>query len=255
MLAELRVIAELSAGSLYSKKPSLTRPKGDGRPVVIIPGFLGGDSSTTIIRRVLKEANYDVYGANLDANPGLKETAIQALEQHCQSIYKATGCKVTLIGHSAGGMLARIVGRRQAPIVRHVISIGSPFKANLKVGFGGLLGRAHDAFTNRKEVRQLVDNGEYHAPLPVPTTSIFSKGDAFANWKFCLEVADEKTENIRVIGSHSGMLFNPLVLDLLLNRLQEPEENWQPYAAHGITKYWVKPICAKQHILHWVIGQ
>ena len=54
MLAETRALFELNSSLLLS--PLLMRaPKGDGHPVLALPGFLASDLSMAPMRRYLKE--------------------------------------------------------------------------------------------------------------------------------------------------------------------------------------------------------
>ena len=43
-------------------------PAGDGHPVLVIPGFMAGDSSTRPMRKFLKDLEYDAHGWGLGLN-------------------------------------------------------------------------------------------------------------------------------------------------------------------------------------------
>jgi Esterase/lipase len=69
MLAEARSLFELNSSLLLS--PLLLRaPKGDGHPVLTLPGFLASDLSMAPMRRYLKELGYDAYAWNMGRNFG-----------------------------------------------------------------------------------------------------------------------------------------------------------------------------------------
>src|SRR6185437_981162 len=60
MLAEVRGILEFNASLLLS--PLLMRaPRGDGHPVLALPGFLASDLSMAPLRRYLGELGYDAH--------------------------------------------------------------------------------------------------------------------------------------------------------------------------------------------------
>ena len=64
MLAEARGLFELNSSLLLS--PLLLRaPKGDGHPVLTLPGFLASDLSMAPMRRYLKELGYDAHAWNM----------------------------------------------------------------------------------------------------------------------------------------------------------------------------------------------
>src|SRR5260370_8796954 len=67
MLAEARGLFELNSSLLLS--PLLLRaPKGDGHPVLTLPGFLASDLSMAPMRRYLKELGYDTYAWKMGRN-------------------------------------------------------------------------------------------------------------------------------------------------------------------------------------------
>ena len=70
-------------------------------------------------------------------------------------------------------------------------------------------------------------------PPPVPSTAIYSKADGVVHWSSCLEYAGERSENIEVLGSHSGMAMNPLVLHVIADRLAQPASQWRPFQRHA----------------------
>ena len=48
-------------------------------------------------------------------------------------------------------------------------------------------------------------------------------------WQTCLEAESDRTENIEVIGSHSGMAMHPLVLHVIADRLSQPADDWSKF--------------------------
>src|SRR6202790_1976305 len=69
LLAEVRGIFEFNTSLLLS--PLLMRaPRGDGHPVLTLPGFLASDLSMVPMRRYLKELGYDPYAWKMGRNIG-----------------------------------------------------------------------------------------------------------------------------------------------------------------------------------------
>src|SRR5258708_5611842 len=69
LLAEARSLFEFNASLLLS--PVLMRaPKGDGHPVLALPGFLASDLSMAPMRRYLKELGYETYAWKMGRNVG-----------------------------------------------------------------------------------------------------------------------------------------------------------------------------------------
>src|SRR6202167_6403825 len=69
LLAEMRGRLEFTTSLLLS--PLLMRaPKGDGHPVLTLPGFLASDLAMAPMRRYLRELGYDVYAWEMSRNIG-----------------------------------------------------------------------------------------------------------------------------------------------------------------------------------------
>lgn len=68
---------------------------------------------------------------------------------------------------------------------------------------------------------------------PVPYTSIYSKSDGLVPWQLCVEQESEIAENIEVDGaSHRGLPAHPRVLEVVTQRLAQPEGEWHPFERH-----------------------
>src|SRR5436309_14325357 len=97
MLAEARGLFELNSSLLLS--PLLLRaPKGDGHPVLALPGFLASDLSMAPMRRYLKEIGYDTYAWNMGRNLGGGASKRGALRDLLTRIHDPTGRQVTPVG-------------------------------------------------------------------------------------------------------------------------------------------------------------
>src|SRR5580704_7910859 len=106
LLAEMRGIFEFNTSLLLS--PLLMQaPKGDGHPVLTLPGFLASDLSMAPMRRYLKELGYDAHAWNLGRNFGGVAARRGALCDLLKRIHEASGRKVSIIGWSLGGVYAR----------------------------------------------------------------------------------------------------------------------------------------------------
>src|SRR5256714_5268383 len=131
ILAEARSLFELNSSLLLS--PLLLRaPKGDGHPVLALPGFLASDLSMAPMRRYLKELGYDTYAWNMGRNLGGVASKRGALRDLLTRIHDQTGRKVSLVGWSLGGVYARDLALQMPDMVRTVITLGSPFAGDIR---------------------------------------------------------------------------------------------------------------------------
>jgi len=176
-------------------------PQGDGHPVLVLPGFLAGPTSTQFLRNVLRQLNYRVYDWGLGYNMGYRGSMKESLPARLHHIKeRAGGSRVSIIGWSAGGIYARELARALPDDVRSVITLGSPFRGN------------HRA-----------------QPLSVPTTCIYSKSDGIVAWQCCTSLPAPETENIEVRSSHLGYGHNVQTLSVIADRLAQPENSWRPF--------------------------
>jgi len=200
-------------------------------PVLLIPGFMAGDWTLTAMSAFLRRHGYRTYRSHIHVNVGCTREAADRLERRLEAIASRRGRKVTIVGHSLGGMLARGLASRRPDLVEGIVSMGSPVLAPgavhhllalnvealnrlTKAGFGGLM----SADCTRGECARLSFE-ETHAPLPedFPFTAIYSKRDGIVDWKACLDPAALQVE---VSTSHCGMAVDPVVLDHVLGALR-----------------------------------
>lgn len=234
-LTELpRALVEL--GTLPWASPLLlAAPRGDGHPVLVLPGFITSDASTTILRRYLDHLGYDAHAWELGRNLGPKAIGREGekLVARLKAVHERTGRKVSLVGWSLGGVMARQVARRVPQAVRQIVTLGSPFAGNptatnVRTAYEGLTGQhLEDADT----VAQLRESATVP---PVPSTAIFTRGDGVVAWQNCVEPEAETTDNIEVLGSHCGLGVNPAVLYAIADRLAQPEGEWKPFERSGL---------------------
>lgn len=240
-LGEVRAVFEL--GAFFATRPLLKLlPKGDGHPVLVLPGFMASDKSTGPMRNLLSDLGYDARGWELGRNARIDDRRIQELVDRLLEIHRESGQKVSLIGWSLGGLLARELAKIHPEAVRQVISLGSPISDD----------RDH---SDARHLFELL-NGKDAAPVhhghhftglntapPVPTTSILTKGDGVVHWRGSVqhpETGHDESENIEVIASHIGLGVNPSVMIALADRLAQKEGAWRPFRASLIHK-WMFP--------------
>ncbi len=205
-------------------------PRGDGHPVLVLPGFLAGAPSTQFLRRALRTLGYRSYDWRLGYNLGVRAGMTEQLPARLTDIRaRNDGRKVSLIGWSAGGIFARELARAHPDDVRMVITLGSPIRGNLQATHAW---RMWQVLTRKSQARQVVSEAARIAreePLRVPTTCIYSKSDGIVAWQCCLSRPAAETENVEVHGSHLGYGHNRETLRVIADRLAQPEGQWRPY--------------------------
>jgi pimeloyl-ACP methyl ester carboxylesterase len=233
----LLALSELPRASLEASSLLWTRrlleycPKGDGHPVLVLPGFTASDVSTRPLRGFLKERQYRAHPWKLGRNLGPVDNLQRRLYARLEELAKRYEQPISIVGWSLGGIYARELAREMPEVVRQVITLGSPFASR---GRGTHAVWLYDRVTNdRVRVREDHFMRRISEPPPVPSTAIYSKTDGVAAWQTCIERPSATTDNIEVVGSHCGLGFNPVVLYAIADRLAQPRGAWKPFDRRG----------------------
>jgi len=221
----------LEFGALASFWPLLAAaPRGDGHAVFVMPGFLGGDESTALLRQMLRRLRYQAIPWSLGRNDGSLATQQKMIEQFLR-VSDEVGYKLSVIGQSLGGVYARILAFEYPERIRQIITLGSPFSSTSAHSASPVVMRMFESISGMTQ-EQMEDRVTRvpAEPPPVPSTAIYSRTDGVVHWSSCLEFETESSESIEVYGSHTGMALNPAVLNVVADRLAQPEQGWRSFS-------------------------
>lgn len=185
-------------------------PKGDGRPVILVPGYMTDDYSMWPLGRFLQYLEYDVYYTKMGRNLGDVDVDMLRLGERIKSISGSLGgAGITVLGWSLGGVLARETARLFPEIVREVITFGTPIVGGPKFTSVG------KRYAKNKDIDMEVFELDVHERNLIgfdqPVTSIFSKSDGIVGWEASIDIYNPQAQNIEVNGSHLGLGVNPQV--------------------------------------------
>jgi hypothetical protein len=218
-------------------------PRGDGHPVLVLPGFIAGDDSTVPLRRVLADRGHAVRGWRLGRNVGPTDRIVAGMRRQLDGMYRTSGRKVSVIGWSLGGVYARLLARERPEIIRQVITLGSPYR--IAPGDRSSASRMWERLEpwHSHELPMLGIDEETRPPLQVPATSIYTRDDGVVRWQLCIDDTgpdspNPRAENIEVVGTHVGLGLNPSVIVAILDRLAVPEAAWEPFEPPSVVRWW-----------------
>jgi pimeloyl-ACP methyl ester carboxylesterase len=208
--------------------------RGDGRPVILIPGFGGGDQTMLVLAGWLHRVGYRPRTCGFVANLGCSDRAVERVERRLEQLHAWDGRRVAVIGHSRGGHYARALSRRRPELISHAISLGAGLRQMLAISYPTqeAAAAARQALLRTGRARSPVCLTEtcdcrfardYTAPFPddrVRLTSIYSKGDGVVRWQAALV---PYADCVEVTGSHVGLVFNRKTYRAIADALAQPE--------------------------------
>jgi triacylglycerol lipase len=209
-------------------------PAGDGRAVIVVPGFLASDDSLLLLRRWLRLIGYRPHTVGFTFNVDCSDRGVERVERVAEALEATSGRRVAVIGHSRGGHFARAVAARRPDLVSHAISMGAdlqglfgistPTRVAVGVARRGVQltrrGRSPECFRARCTCGFIRD---YTADFPVEQvrlTSIYSKGDGVVRWERAIV---EEAHCVEVTGSHIGLMGNRKAYRAIAEALALPE--------------------------------
>jgi pimeloyl-ACP methyl ester carboxylesterase len=180
------------------------------------------------MRALLTMKHYSVHGWSLGSNLGPHGPLVRGMRKRLLGLRDRHGRRVSLIGWSLGGIYARELARDHPDAVRQVITLGAPYR--FRTGDRAWPSTLYDVIGPRDDPypgREMVE--ERRTPLPVPSTSIYTRTDGVVRWHACIDADGPNCENIEVRGTHSGLGYNIAALVAMADRLAQREGAWQPF--------------------------
>ena len=210
---------------------------------------------------------FRTYRSQIRVNVGCTREAADRLERRLEAIATRRNRKVTIVGHSLGGMLARGLAARRPDLIEGIVTHGQPgagagrHPQGARAGTPSCSRRLQPCRVRRDDERRLLRRGVRPAQLggepgaadpDVAFTAIYSKRDGIVDWRACLDPA---AEHVEVRTSHFGMAVDPVVLDHVLDgAARAPAQSGGP-AGPGwqlLSRRWVRsaPLTRDRSHLH-----
>ena len=194
---------------------------------MLIPGFMAGDSSLTVMRAWLRRHGHPVSMSGMRLNAGCAERIVSRLQEQLWRFAARCEEPVVLIGQSRGGALARSLAVREPENVAALVMLGSPVSDPLAVSPQVPAHGAPDGALGDLGIPRLFSSGcadgeccesfwagprRRRSQEHIEAVSIFSRSDGIVDWNACL---DPHARNVEVSSSHCGMSVHPAVYSVL----------------------------------------
>jgi pimeloyl-ACP methyl ester carboxylesterase len=170
--------------------------------------------------------------AGIRANVDCAARALERLEVQLERHADKHGRKVTIVGHSRGGTMSRVLAVRRPDLTDAIVCLGSPLRDQLAVhpfvraqvravAVLGSLGAPGMLTYNCNSSCCAIVNEQIRSPFPdgVRFASLYSRSDGVVDWRACLDPAARRIE---VNSTHVGMAVNPAVFYVVSRLLESP---------------------------------
>ena len=192
-------------------------PTGDGRPILLAPGYLADQWSMRPLRQFLRRLDYRAHDWGLGRNLGNVDEDIVKMGRETLLLAQKTGSPITLIGWSLGGVICREVARLFPEAVREVITLGTPVTGGPK----------YTAAAKRYASRNDIDVDELEQEVLArnqigfeqPITVLFSKRDGIVSWRAALDVYNDHALHVEVDCTHLGIGVHPKSWEVIAHTL------------------------------------
>jgi triacylglycerol lipase len=190
---------------------------GRGRPVLLIPGFLAGDGSLSIMAGWLKRAGYRPSRAGIVSNLNCSGVLMPRLEERLERLVELQGKRAAVVGQSRGGTQAKVLAQRRPDLLCGVVTLGAPqvsplavhplvrlqVEAVSRLGSLGAPGLFKRSCLDGDCCSSFWEDLAQPPPAGVRLVSVYSKSDGVVDWRSCLD--PHATELVEIRTSHCGM--------------------------------------------------
>lgn len=145
------------------------------------------------------------FGWELGLNWGPTPRAKTALRKRLVRLRDLARDRVSVIGVSLGGLMARDLAYDHPDDVREVITLASPYNLPTASTIEILIRLVGSFYEPAIDIDRLA------SPLPMRSTTIFSRDDGLVAWESCRR-EEERCSHVEFTGPHLTVCRNPDVL-------------------------------------------
>lgn len=192
-------------------------PHGQGQPVVLLPAAIAGDWIMPVLSGWLRRIGYSPCPSAISLHIDCSDRTLARLLPHLERIADAHGQRLTLLGHSRGGLLARAAATTRPDLVERVVTLASPLSdpfavTNLTLHAAAAVARRRFERAGRSGCLTAdcacPFGAAFAAPWPTGAgaprlVSLFTRADEVVGWRACLTT---EGHNVEVRGTHTGLL-------------------------------------------------
>lgn len=188
--------------------------QGNGERILLLPGWLSHEKVMFPVKKYLTKLGYAPEYWGLGMNIGDVKAARDKIVKRLKKENSTE--KITLIGWSLGGLIAREIARELPDRIASVLTYGTPVIGGPKY----TIGAKYYGETESERIATLFEELDEYHPITVPMTIIFTKKDSFVAWKACLDYKSEHVKHFEVNSTHLSLGLDPDVWKIMAWHLQ-----------------------------------
>ncbi len=189
------------------------KDKGNGERIMLLPGWKAHDTVMFPLKTYLSRLGYKPEYWGLGFNNGYVEKYRDQLISRLSEEHNDE--KITLIGWSLGGVVAREVARVLPHKVAGVVTYGTPVIGGPKYTIGAKAWGTEEA----ERIINLLESLESTDPISVPISAIFTKKDSIVNWSACIDHHSRYVSHYEVKSTHLSLGIDPEVWEIVADHL------------------------------------
>ncbi len=197
-LKEIPNIAQIIASPLRRVRLADVVANKNGQPVLVFPGILSSDQSTSLLRRTLNAAGYRAYPSELGFVTGITPKTFAKAEARFHQLYEHEERKLVLLGWSLGGIFSRVLAQRYPDKVALVVTLGSPFSGDRRANNAW---RLYEAINDHKVDAPKVEGDPSIKPA-VHTVAVWSSNDGVIAPACAKGLPEERDVEIEMTSRH-----------------------------------------------------
>jgi dienelactone hydrolase len=191
---------------LIARSPGLAlAPRGDGGPVVLVPGWRAPEASMAPLRSYLRFLGHDAHHWGLGTNHGNPARDGARLARRVRELAAEHGRPVALVGWSLGGTVSRECARDVPEVVRHVVTYGTPAVG----GPSYTIAASGYGRSTAEGIARRVEELDRERPITVPLTVIFTRRDRIVSWGACIDRTSPQARHVEVRSTHLSLGIDP----------------------------------------------
>jgi dienelactone hydrolase len=191
---------------LLARTPELARaPRGDGGPVVLVPGWRAPESSMAPLRAYLRWLGHDAGHWGFGTNHGDPARDGARLAERVRDLAAERQRPVALVGWSLGGTVSRECAREVPGSIRHVVTYGTPAIGGPSYTIAASSYRRGTA----EGIARRVEERDRERPIRVPLTVIFTRRDRIVSWGACIDRTSPQVRHVEVRSTHLSLGIDP----------------------------------------------